>query len=46
MNKTVFISGGSQGIGKAIAEKLAIENYHVIVGYKSNKIKFVTKLTN
>jgi|TARA_B110000090_G_C13210259_1_gene380550 3-oxoacyl-[acyl-carrier protein] reductase len=39
MNKTVFISGGSQGIGKAIAEKLAIENYHVIVGYKSNKIK-------
>jgi acetoacetyl-CoA reductase/3-oxoacyl-[acyl-carrier protein] reductase len=49
MNKTVFISGGSQGIGKAIAEKLAIENYHVIVGYKSNKIKaeeVVNKIKN
>ena len=49
MKKTVFISGGSQGIGKAIAEKLAIENYHVIVGYKSNKIKaeeVVNKIKN
>jgi len=39
MKKTVFITGAAQGIGKAIAEKLANENYRVIVGYKSNKIK-------
>ncbi len=39
MNKTVFITGGSQGIGKAIVERLASENYYVIVGYKSNKKK-------
>tara|TARA_Y200000002_G_C22683921_1_gene665187 strand:- start:2129 stop:2854 length:726 start_codon:yes stop_codon:yes gene_type:complete len=39
MNKTVFITGGSQGIGKAIVERLANENYYVIVGYKSNKKK-------
>jgi len=39
MKKAVFISGGSKGIGAAIAEKLASENYRTIVSYKTNKIK-------
>ncbi len=39
MNNRVFVSGGSKGIGSAIAEKLASENYFVFIGYKSNKLK-------
>lgn len=39
INKVAFISGGSKGIGKAIAEKLALEKYTVIIGYKTNKLK-------
>jgi 3-oxoacyl-[acyl-carrier protein] reductase len=49
VNKKVFITGGSQGIGKAITLKLANENYRVIVGYKSHKIKaeeIVDKIKN
>ena len=49
MKKTAFITGASQGIGKAIAEKLASENYRVFVGYRSNKKKaeeVVAKINN
>ena len=34
--KIVIISGGSRGIGKAIALKLAQQNYTVIIGYSRN----------
>lgn len=49
MKKTAFISGGSKGIGGAITEKLAKENYRVVLGYKSNKKKaeeIVKKIKN
>ena len=49
MKKTAFITGASQGIGKAIAEKLASENDRVFVGYRSNKKKaeeVVAKINN
>lgn len=36
--KTVIVTGGSRGIGKAIAEKFAKENYNVILNY--NKSEF------
>ena len=36
MNKTVFITGGSRGIGKTIALTFAKENYNVALNYVSN----------
>ena len=39
MKRTAFITGGTQGIGKAIVEKLTSENYRVIIGFMSQKIK-------
>jgi NAD(P)-dependent dehydrogenase (short-subunit alcohol dehydrogenase family) len=39
MKRTAFITGGTQGIGKAIVEKLASENYKVIIGFMSQEIK-------
>ncbi len=36
MNKIALITGGSRGIGQAIALQLASENYHVIINYLSN----------
>ena len=47
--KIVFITGGSQGIGKSIAEKLSKENYYIFVGYNKNKSKadrIVNKIKN
>lgn len=35
-NKTVFITGSSKGIGKAIAEKFAKEQYNVVLNCKSS----------
>ncbi len=39
MKKVIFISGGSQGIGKAISKKLANDDSCVVVGFNSNKEK-------
>ena len=37
--QTVFITGASRGIGAAIVEELAKENYKVIAGYNTGKEK-------
>jgi len=34
--KIALITGGSRGIGRAIAIKLALEKYYVIINYRSN----------
>jgi acetoacetyl-CoA reductase/3-oxoacyl-[acyl-carrier protein] reductase len=39
MKKTAFITGGTQGIGKAIVEKLIREDYRVFIGFMSQKAK-------
>ena len=39
MKRTAFITGGTQGIGKAIVEKLISEDYKVIIGFMSQKAK-------
>lgn len=35
--KYALVTGGSRGIGRAICEKLAEMNYHVLINYTSNK---------
>ncbi len=37
MRKTVFVSGGDRGIGRAVVEKFAAENYDVLFTYNKNK---------
>ncbi|MDC0509692.1 3-oxoacyl-ACP reductase FabG [Gammaproteobacteria bacterium] len=39
MKRTAFITGGTQGIGKAIVEKLISEDYEVIIGFMSQRAK-------
>ncbi len=39
MNKNVLVTGGSRGIGKAIALEFAKNGYDVIVNYKENEIE-------
>jgi NAD(P)-dependent dehydrogenase (short-subunit alcohol dehydrogenase family) len=36
--KTVVITGGSRGIGAAVARKFAAENFRVIIVYRSNDV--------
>jgi 3-oxoacyl-[acyl-carrier protein] reductase len=35
--KYAIVTGGSRGIGKAIALNLASEGYHVLINYQSNE---------
>lgn len=39
MKRTAFITGGTQGIGKAIVEKLINQDYKVVIGFMSQKTK-------
>lgn len=39
MKKTVLITGSSRGIGRAIALKLAEQDYNIVVNYKERKDK-------
>ena len=39
MMKYALVTGGSRGIGKAIALKLAHEGYNILIVYKSNQIE-------
>ena len=45
MNKNVFISGASRGIGKAIAHHFANNNF-VVVGTSRNEFEFDQKSDN
>ena len=38
MNKTVFITGATKGIGKTIAHKFAEEGFHVIANYRDEQM--------
>lgn len=37
MNKVVFITGGSRGVGKACAHKFAREGYDVVIAAKTTE---------
>ena len=37
MSKYVFITGGTKGIGKAVAECLAKSGYHLILTYSADQ---------
>ena len=37
MNKVVLITGGSRGLGAAIASVFAFNNYNLIIVYKNNE---------
>ena len=37
--RNALVTGGSRGIGKAISEKLAMDGFHVLINYSSDKEK-------
>jgi 3-oxoacyl-[acyl-carrier protein] reductase len=39
MAKAAIVTGGSGGIGRAIAKRLAADGFHVVVGYSSGAAK-------
>ncbi len=41
MSKTVVVTGGSRGIGKAIVEKFASEGYNVLLNYNKSEFSAV-----
>jgi 3-hydroxy acid dehydrogenase / malonic semialdehyde reductase len=44
MNKTVFITGATSGIGRACAEKFAANNFNIIItGRREELLKEVKK---
>ena len=42
MKKTVFVSGGARGIGKAIAELFYEKGYNVVINYNNSEIEAVS----
>ncbi len=46
--KTVFVTGGSRGIGKSIVSEFLKNDYNVVVGFKTNKklASYLTKKEN
>jgi 3-oxoacyl-[acyl-carrier protein] reductase len=42
--KTVIVTGGSRGIGRAISERLATDGFHVVINFRSNTIEAETTL--
>ena len=43
MAKNAIITGGSRGIGKAMALKLGEKGYNVVINYRSNSSKALTE---
>ena len=41
MSKTVIVTGGSRGIGKAIVQKFAEEGYNVLLNYNKSEFSAV-----